>query len=217
MLARTLYGRQIQRQVLNTAPNNCFSLVIPSCSPYNGRHSVEGRHSVVTTERIMTTPISASNAPTIHQSLRALQMASQKFAGPLQSNEFEIALLQAIKGEVTSAIGPFQVYMDTSRDDRVTVFVHNPSEETGHKYVIASTDSRAFVVATPISWTPFHKNIVARIMAATGQTAHCSGGGFVSVEGGKITVEGASTDFGEGDHATAKAALLRAFKNAQPI
>jgi len=135
--------------------------------------------------------------------------------GELQRPDHEISLIRAIRGEVITSIGSYQVYTDTSREGRTTVFVHDPTGIVEHKYILASTESRSFVVATPMSWTILHKHILARIMAATGQAAHCSGGGFVRIgESGKIEVDGASTDYGAADHTAAKAALTVAVKNS---
>lgn len=164
----------------------------------------------------MISPASPSPHFDVHQALRRLQMTSSKTAGELQSPEYEIAFLRAIRREATLQIGSYQVYMDTSRDDRTTVFINNPSGEVPHKYVIAQAESHIYVVAAPISWTKYHKNIVARIMVSTPASVFCSGGGFVSVlSKGKLNVDGASTDFGAGDHALAQAAFSAALRAAR--
>lgn len=163
----------------------------------------------------MTASMSHSSNHTQQTALLVLQRADRRMVGDLQSAEHELSLIRAIRGESITAIGRLQVYTDNSREDRTTVFVHDPSGTVEHKYILASTESRSFVVAAPMSWTVLHKNILARIMAATGQAAHCSGGGFVRIiENGKLEVEGASTDYGAADHATAKAALTVAVKNS---
>jgi hypothetical protein len=135
--------------------------------------------------------------------------------GELQSLEHELALIRALRGESIITIGRYQVYTDVSHPKRTTVFVHDSTGSVDHKYILATTELRTFVVATPMNWTPLHKNILARVMAATGQPVHCSGGGFVSVrENGGLEVEGASTDYGAGDHVAARAALTVAVKNS---
>lgn len=126
-----------------------------------------------------------------------------------------MSLIRALRGESITSIGRYQVYADISRDDRTTVFVHDPTGDTEHKYILASTGSHTYVVAAPMSWTFLHKHLVARVIAATGQTVHCSGGGFVSIhENGRLDVDGASTDYGAGDHVIARAALTVAVKNS---
>lgn len=140
---------------------------------------------------------------------------SRSMTGELQSLAKESAFLKALQRKPVASIGRYQVYTDFSRDDRTVVFVHNPSGEEQHKYILAHTDKHTFVVAAPMGWTFLHKTIVARVMAATNDAVFCSGGGFVSIETeGNLVVDGASTDYGAGDHATAKAALAAAVRNA---
>lgn len=165
--------------------------------------------------RSMVASSTHAQAHSVHAALVVLQRGERRMVGELQRPEHEISLIRAIRGEEITSIGPYQVYTDTSRENRTTVFVHDPSGDVEHKYILASTESRSFVVATPMSWTVLHKNILARIMAATGEAAHCSGGGFVRIgENGKLEVDGASTDYGAADHVTAKAALTVAVKNS---
>lgn len=96
------------------------------------------------------------------------------------------------------------------------MFVHNPMGDEHHKYIIAHANSHTFIIATPMGWTQYHKNILARVMVATSLTVFCSGGGIVAVDSeGKLVVDGASVDFGAGDHALAKAALSTAVKNSR--
>ena len=159
---------------------------------------------------------SSSHQLDVHQALTTLQRASTKITGPLQSPEEEMAILRAIRREPIAHIGTYQVYMDTSRDERTTVFVHSPIEGDGHKYIIARATAHTYVIAMPVKWTVYHKNILARVMAATSQTVFCPGGGFVLVDSeGRLAVEGESTDFGAGDHALAKAALASAVKHSK--
>lgn len=163
----------------------------------------------------MSPHASTQVAHDLRTALRILQMAAGGIAGEVKSPEQEVSFMRAIRREQVTAIGGYQVYMDLSREDRTTVFVHDPTPQECHKYIIARAASHMFVVAAPMSWTYLHRNILARVMAATGLTAHCSGGGFVSMVGnGRLEVDGASTDYGEGDHATAKAALTAAVKNS---
>ena len=161
----------------------------------------------------MLSPSSSSPQFDAYQALRRLQMSPHNAVGELQSAEYEIAFIKAIRREPTTQIGSYQLHMDTSRDDRTTIFVQNPSGEEPHKYVIVHANDHRYVVAAPFGWTKFHKNIVSRIMVATPLSVFCSGGGFVSVlSKGTLIVDGESTDFGAGDHALAKAALSRAVK-----
>ena len=163
----------------------------------------------------MSPHISTPVAHDIRTALRILQMAAGGIAGEVKCPEHEACFMRAIRREPVTAIGSYRVYMDTSREDRTTVLVHNPNPQECHKYIIARADSHMFVVAAPMSWTNLHKNILARVMAATGLPVHCSGGGFVLFNSsGRLEVDGASTDYGEGDHTTARAALIAAVKNS---
>lgn len=162
----------------------------------------------------------STHTPTPHDAdaaLRLLQRGEWRIVGSLESPDHEISFLRAIRREPVSSIGRYQVYMDTSRDDRTTVFVHEPTGTETHKYILAVAGTHTYIIAAPMCWTNLHKNLVARVMAATGISVHCLGGGFVAInENGQIIVDGASTDYGEGDHAAAKAALRAAVKNSPP-
>lgn len=147
--------------------------------------------------------------------LKLLQRGEWRIVGSLQSPEHEISFLRAIRREPVTCIGRYQVYMDTSREDRTTVFVHDPTGTETHKYILAVAGPQTYVIAAPMCWTNLHKNIVARVKAATALSVHCLGGGFVAInENGQIVVDGESTDYGEADHATAKAALQAAVRNS---
>jgi hypothetical protein len=151
----------------------------------------------------------------LNQSLSTLQRISRSITGELQNLDIESALIDALQRKPMTSIGHYQVYTDFSRENQTTVFVHDPSGEEQHKYVLAHTDTQTFIVAAPMRWTFLHKSIVARVMASTEDAVFCSGGGFVSIETvGKLRVDGASTDYGAGDHAKAQAALAAAVKNS---
>lgn len=163
----------------------------------------------------MTTPSTHSSAHGPDSALLVLQRANRKMVGGLQDIQHELSLIKALRGESVTAIGRYQVYTDASEAGRTTVFVHEPTGIVEHKYILAKTESQSFVVATPMSWTPLHRNILARVIAATGQPVQCHGGGYVRIlDNGMLEVEGESTDYGAADHASAQAALTVAVKKS---
>lgn len=144
------------------------------------------------------------------QSPAELRLARTVAKSELASPVMERAFLDALQGRRVEIAGRFQVYTHAEGDESV-VLIHDPSGLNKHKYVIADIAGLAFIVAAPITWTPFHARIVDRIAAATGIAPICTGGGFVDVDAaGKLWVGGESGDFGAGDHARALAAFQRA-------
>jgi hypothetical protein len=122
----------------------------------------------------------------------------------------EREFLQAILGEDIRSIGRYQVFTDTTDTERV-VFIHEPTGRCRHKYIFAQTDDKTFIIAAPVEWTEYHREILARVRAATGKQAYCPGGGYLSVkENGDLWVGDRSGDFGPGDHTRAE----KAFKAA---
>jgi hypothetical protein len=125
--------------------------------------------------------------------------------------------INALQGIPSPTIGRFQVY-SSYQDEQTVVLIHDPSGSNQHKYIFGHVGDHTFVVGAPTSWTAYHWEILARISAATGTQATCSGGGYVGVvRGGELKVWGESTDFGPGDHTTAtkafKAAILSSTQN----
>ena len=149
-------------------------------------------------------PFPLGQSPAEHR-LRQMVPTSE-LAGPA----LERAFLDALQGEPIKIAGRFQVYTSFGRDETV-VFIHDPSGFNKHKYIIADVPDHAFIVAAPVSWTPFHARLLDRVIAVTGLRAECAGGGFVEVAAdGVLEVNGESGDFGPGDHPRAKAAFERA-------
>ena len=122
----------------------------------------------------------------------------------------EREFLQAILGKDIRSIGRYQVFTDTTDNERV-VFIHDPTGRCDHKYIFAETGDKTFIIAAPVEWTEYHREILARVSAAMGKRAYCPGGGYISVsEQGALWVGRESGDFGRGDHARAE----KAFKAA---
>jgi hypothetical protein len=133
----------------------------------------------------------------------------------------EIAFMEALQGKAVREIGRYQVYTDFE-NTRTVVFIHNPTGWGEHKYIFAITEAHTYIVAAPTEWTAYHKEILARVSAASGERACCSGGGYISLESdGSLTVHGTSGDFGEGDHQLAqkafREAVLRTGKREDPL
>jgi hypothetical protein len=129
----------------------------------------------------------------VNQALSTLQRIFRSMTGELRSLDKESALLEALQRRPVTSISRYQVYTDFSRDALTAVFIHTPSGEEQHKYVLA-TRIHTFIIAAPMRWTFLHKNIVARVMASTEDAVFCSGGGFVSIEtDGKLREGGASS------------------------
>jgi hypothetical protein len=119
----------------------------------------------------------------------------------------EEAFIKALQGERILGIGGLQVYAHYSSTVTV-VMMHNPTTTEQHKYVIAMAKGHTYIVAAPVSWTEYHREIVERVSRASGAEAICSGGGFLTfIEGAGLRASGWSTDFGPADHTLAKEAF----------
>ena len=130
-----------------------------------------------------------------------------------RGTEAERAVLSALLGESVTKVDGFRCYTDFSTPGETAVIVYDPSGRSRHKYVFAETDSHRYIVAMPISWTEYHREIVQRVSCAAGERAHCPGGGYIAIaDDGRVIVDGSSGDFGRGNHAHAKAAFERATK-----
>lgn len=153
-----------------------------------------------------------SRKPTIKKAFAALKESATKLDIDIGAESKEIAFLTALQGKTVREIGRYQVYSDYRKNETV-VFIHEPTGRSYHKYIFAETKGRTYIVAAPTEWTEFHREILERVIAASGKDAYCPGGGYVSVKSnGFLEVDGSSGDFGEGNHAHAKRALDRAVR-----
>lgn len=156
----------------------------------------------------MTTDPGSNSAPTNHTSAHHASVSESPTL--TQAESMERDLKEALCGRHVREIGRYQVYSDY-RSGETVVFVHDPSGVSDHKYIFAHTSQHTYIVAAPVKWTALHREILARVSAASGERAVCPGGGYVLVKpDGSLLVSEQSTDFGAGDHARAK----RAFEDA---
>lgn len=156
----------------------------------------------------MTTDPGLNSAPTNHTSAHHASVSESPTL--TQAESMERDLKDALCGRHVREIGRYQVYSDY-RSGETVVFVHDPSGVSDHKYIFAQTSQHTYIVAAPVKWTALHREILARVSAASGERAVCAGGGYVLVKpDGSLLVSEQSTDFGPGDHARAK----RAFEDA---
>jgi len=124
----------------------------------------------------------------------------------------EAAFIAALRGEDVREIDRYQVYSDY-REGETVVFIHEPTGRCEHKYIFAKADGHTYIVAAPMEWTGYHREILARVSKASGSPAHCPGGGYVQInQDGSLWVGDSSGDFGPGNHARAKEALERAVR-----
>jgi hypothetical protein len=162
----------------------------------------------MTADQSGTTP----NDVNISKALECLSRLT--YIGP---KGMEASFLAALMGETVKEIGRYLVYSDY-RENETVVFIHDPKGHSDHKYIFAEvkangTVEHTFIVAAPMEWTEYHREILARVRAATGRSAACPGGGYVSVDrDGSLVVNSSSGDFGRGDHARAKIALETAIR-----
>ena len=134
----------------------------------------------------------------------------------LHGANIEEQFKRAVLGSPETMVGKYQCYTDFSVANEVVVFLHDSSGQSEHKYIIAEGAGKTFIVAAPIVWTPLHREILKRISAAIGTSAHCPGGGWVSIAiDGRLVVDRRSMDFGEGDHDRARLAFERAISNSK--
>lgn len=143
----------------------------------------------------------------IHKAIDSLSRLTH--LGPRAMEE---RFLSALSGNAVSEIGRYSAYCDY-REHETVVFIHDPTGRSDHKYIFAETANHTFIVAAPMEWTEYHRQILARVRAATGQSAYCPGGGYVSVShDGSLRVNSSSEEFGVGAHARAKAAFENAIR-----
>ena len=151
---------------------------------------------------------SSSNHQVLHSA--EMRLGNMLSASMRLDSSLEREFLQAILGEDIRSIGRYQVFTDTTDSERV-VFIHEPTGRCKHKYIFAESGEKTFIIAAPVEWTEYHREILARVSAATGEQAYCPGGGYLSISNnGGLWVGGSSGDFGPGDHARAE----KAFKAA---
>lgn len=151
----------------------------------------------------------------------ALERLKALMPSKLQNDAAEFAVLSVIQGASCpqKIEGQFLVLSHHSPDETV-VFVYDPTTRLSNKYIITAPlgIGRSFVVSMPMDWTPMHRDILARIEAATGVSHRCCGGGFAELTEGdrdiKLLVSGESGDFGPGDHDRAYAAFQRAAESS---
>lgn len=143
------------------------------------------------------------NKSTMEEALFRLDSLADTFA----SQSMEQAFIEALQGKDVREIGRYQVYSDY-RENETVVFIHEPTGRSNHKYIFAVADGHTYIVAAPMEWTDYHREILARVSAASGNRAFCPGGGYVEVlRDGTLRVDQSSGDFGRGDHEHAKKAL----------
>jgi hypothetical protein len=119
----------------------------------------------------------------------------------------EKAFIAALRGEDVREINRYQVYSDY-RENETVVFIHDLTGHDDHKYIFALAGEHTYIVAAPMRWTEYHREILARVSAASGTRATCPGGGYVNaLSDGSLSVYSESADFGRGDHQRAKNAL----------
>jgi hypothetical protein len=141
--------------------------------------------------------------PTVEQALLCLDRLADTFA----AKSMEKAFIEALQGKDVREIGRYQVYSDYCENETV-VFIHEPTGRSNHKYIFAVADGHTYIVAAPMEWTDYHREILVRVSAASGTRAICPGGGYVEVlSDGTLRVDRSSVDFGQGDHQRAKKAL----------
>jgi hypothetical protein len=122
----------------------------------------------------------------------------------VERRDNEALFIAALRGETVTEIGRYQVYSDYT-PGKTVVFIHNPTGQHEHKYIFAKTGQHTYVVAAPVAWTAYHREILARVNRAAEQEAKCSGGGYIDIlSDGSVLVHGESGDFGPGDHEQAE-------------
>lgn len=131
----------------------------------------------------------------------------------VERRDDEALFIAALQGEeAVTEIGPYQVYSDYSARKTV-VFIHDPTGQQEHKYIFANTGQHTYIVAAPIDWTPYHREILARVSRAAGEEASCPGGGYIDIpRDGSVHVYGRSVDFGRGNHDLARESLSEAVR-----
>ncbi len=150
----------------------------------------------------------AENKPTVEQALFRLD----RLACSIAASSMERSFIEALQGKDVREIGRYQVYSDY-RENETVVFIHEPTGRSNHKYIFAVADGHTYIVAAPMEWTDYHREILARVSAASGSRARCPGGGYVAVlSDGTLRVDQSSGDFGRGDHERAKKALEEAVR-----
>ncbi len=143
------------------------------------------------------------NKPTMEDALFRLDRLACTFA----PKSMETAFIAALQGEDVREINRYQVYSDY-RENETVVFIHDPTGRDNHKYIFAIAEGHTYIVAAPMEWTDYHREILARVSAASGSRAICPGGGYVEIlSDGSLRVDQSSGDFGRGDHDRAKKAL----------
>jgi hypothetical protein len=149
----------------------------------------------------------STNHPTIDAAFHALRIQG---VSPRSSEDK--AFISSLQGIRTFEIGRHQVY-SSYEPEQTVVLIHDPTGFNQHKYIIAQAKECTFIVAAPTSWTSYHSEILARISAATGLSARCDGGGYLTVlKDGSCRVDGSSTDFGVADHDRATKAFSHAIR-----
>jgi hypothetical protein len=141
--------------------------------------------------------------------LVAAERALQRLIGDrLENPHAERALLQALNGESPPPAGVYRFLSSTTSSETVVCVLDTTGANGLLKYIFAETGDRTFIVAAPVSWTEYHRELLARVKAATGEDAQCSGGGFIRIlRHGRFWLGGESTEFGAGDHARAERAF----------
>lgn len=121
----------------------------------------------------------------------------------------EELLLQTFGRQETLRKGPSNVYAYTSETETV-VLVLDPSPGCTHKYIQALDQlQKSYFVAAPMLWIKNHSELLKCVKSFCAAQVDCKGGGFL-VFCDEIYIDGASMDFGAGDHASAKRVFTRA-------
>jgi len=129
----------------------------------------------------------------------------------------ERAFLRALHGESVGTVGDFAFHSEFTERQTALVVVDTTGANPLLKYIFAESAGRTFIVAAPISWTEYHRELLARVTAATGEDARCTGGGFVRLmRSGRFWIGGESSEFGAGNHKSAEAAFERVLNRKDP-
>lgn len=159
-----------------------------------------------------------SAAPSLLEQLARAERTLAELIGEKRSSPpLERAFLRALQGHGGGTSGDFAFQSEVSERETVLVVVDTTGANPLLKYVFAESAGRTFIVAAPISWTEYHRELVARVKAATGEDAQCTGGGFVRLtKSGRFWIGGDSSEFGAGNHGRAEAALSRVLNRRDP-
>lgn len=159
-----------------------------------------------------------SAAPSLLEQLARAERTLAALIGDKRSSPpLERAFLRALQGHGGCFVGDFAFHSELTERQTALVVVDTTGANPLLKYIFAESAGRTFIVAAPISWTEYHRELLARVTAATGEDARCSGGGFVRLmRSGRFWIGGESSEFGAGNHKRAEAAFERILNRKDP-